>query len=83
MSVSFDPLTHFALLRCFCHSLEGWDLFGDCQRQQGLPVVLNSSPGAILIFSTPHSIFSARVLFLVTKFLFLELVRTGTVSRFV
>ena len=51
--------------------------------QWGPPDVLIPSPSAISIFSTPRSIFSTLVLFLEAKFLFLELVPTGPVSRFV
>ena len=36
----------------------------------------------VSIFRTPRSIFRIFVLFLVTKFLFLELLPTGPVSRF-
>ena len=81
--IRFDLLTHFALLLCFRHSLKQWDLFVGCRTQWGPPVVLNPFPLAISIFSTPRSIFSTRVLFLIAKFPFLELVPTGPVSRFV
>ena len=36
----------------------------------------------VSLFRTPRSIFRIFVLFLVTKFLFLELLLTGPVSRF-
>ena len=78
-----DSLTHVALLLCFCYFFERLHLFGGCQTQCRPPIVLNPSTTTTSIFSTPRSIFRTLALFLVAKFLFLELHPTGLVSRFV
>ena len=79
--ICFALLTHVVWLLCFCYSSVQFDLLGGCRTLWGPPDVLNPSPSAISIFSTPRSIFRTFVLFLVTKFLFLELGPTGSVSR--
>ena len=76
----FALLTHVVLLLGFRHFRVQFDLLGECRTQRGPPNVLNPSPSAISIFSTPRSTCRAFVLFLVTKFLFLELGPTGSVS---
>ena len=74
--ICFAFLTRFFLL-CFRHSLLELDLLGGCRTRSGpLDVVIPSSRG-VSIFSTGHSILSTLVLFLVTKFAFLEVVPTG------
>ena len=79
--ICFALLTHVVLLLCFCYSLVQFDLLGGCRTQWGPLNVLNPSPSAISIFSRPRSVSRSFVLFLVTKFLFLELGPTGSVSR--
>ena len=78
--ICFAILTHIVLLLYFCYSLVQFDLLGGCWTQWGPPNVLNPSPSAISTFGTRHSIFGTFVLFLVTKFLFLELGPTGSVA---
>ena len=81
--VCVAPLTHVVLLLSFCHFLVGFDLFGGCGMQWGPPDVLIPAPSGVSILRTPRSIFSTLVPLLVTKFIFLELIPTGPVSRFI
>ena len=81
--ISFDLLTNFALLLCFCDSFVRLDLFGGCWMQCKPPVMLNPSTGAISFFSTLRSVLSTHIIFQVAKFLFSELVSSGAVLRFV
>ena len=76
----FALLTHVVLLLGFRPFRVQFDLMGGCQTQWGPPNVLNPSPSAISILSTPHSSFRTFVLSLVTKFLFLELGPTGSAA---
>ena len=52
--------------RCFCRSLERFDLFGGCLTQRRQTDVLLPSPSAISVFHTPHCICSTLVLFFVS-----------------
>ena len=79
--ICFALLTQVVLLLCFCYSLVQFDILGGCRTQWGPLNVLNPSPSAISICSTPRSILRPFVLFLVTKFLFLKIGPTGSVSR--
>ena len=82
--ICFNLLTHFALLLCLRPFLERLHPFGGWRTRWGPPVVLNPPPKTTTsIFSTPRSIFGTLALFLLAKFLFLELHHTGPVSRFV
>ena len=77
----FALLTLVVLLLCFRLFRVQFDLLGGCWTLWGPPDVLDPSPSAICFFSTSRSIFTTLVLFLVTKFVFLELGPTGFVSR--
>ena len=79
----FALLTNVVLLLGFHHFRVQIDLLGGSRTPLGPPNVLNPFSSAIFIFSTPRSIFRRFVLFLVTKFLLLELGPTGSVSCFV
>ena len=77
----FALLTHVVFLLCFCYCLVQLDLLGGYRTLWGPPNVLNPSASAISLLNTLGSIFRTFVLFSVTKFLFLELDPTGSVSR--